>query len=175
VQQVRRAGLGRVEVEATFVEPFAVVRDRDGDHVVDRAGRVAPRSPAHGAAAGHIVIRGAFYDRPARPGETWPGADVAAALKLCQCVAGHPWRRQVAGIDVSLYGRDEALYLLTDRGHRILWGRAPGRERPGEASLEQKLMHLSFPHQHFGHIDGGYDGDLDISTPIGIIALGPQR
>jgi hypothetical protein len=171
VRQVRRLAPGRIVVDAQFVDPFVVVRDRDGDHVVDRDGRLVPRTFAPDAAPEFVVIRGAFFDRPRRPGEIWPGADIAAALALCRTIEDRPWRRQVRGIQVSEYAQREVLYMVTDRGHRILWGRPPGAERPGEASLEQKLLHLDFPHEHFGHIDGGYDGDLDISTPIGIVAL----
>ncbi len=72
------------------------------------------------------------------------------------------------GIDIARFRQNRGLSLITDRGQRILWGRPPGEEAQGEVTVERKLYYLDYPYEHFGHIDSGYDGDLDITDPRGV-------
>jgi hypothetical protein len=170
IRQVRRAAAGRVEIDAWFMQPYAVLRDAAGDHLVDPHGRLLPRSVAVGQATVLTVIEGAREQRPARPGDPWPGADVSAALRVKRIIDQRPWTAQVKSIDVSRHRVDQELYLVTDRGHRIRWGRPPGEEGPGEVNVQRKLHYLDYPYTHFGHIDGGHGGELDITDPRGVFA-----
>ena len=126
VIQVRRVNAGVIEVTTTFVHPAAVIRDADGDHLVDAAGRLLPRSYPHGGAIHPLVITGVHYDRPQRPGAAWEGADLTAALRLLRLVDSRDWRAQIAEIDATRYLAEETLVIRTDRGARIIWGSAPG-------------------------------------------------
>lgn len=177
VDQVRRTGPGEIEVDATFVTPFAVIRDDEGDHVVDPSGYLLPiryaleqMNDEASPTVRKLVVQGARFDRPPRPGMQWEGADVAAGLELLRLIDREPWREQVATVDVSRYLRYEELQLLTNRGSRIHWGAAPGEETPGEVEAKRKLRRLQQAYDSFGHIDAGYDGLVDITNPRGVFA-----
>jgi hypothetical protein len=171
IEQVRRVAADRVRVEATWVKPFALVRDDEGDHLIDPYGTLLPRTfPHDGAAAAWIVITGPRYDRPQRPGAQWDGADIAAALRLLRLIDQQPWLGMVRSIDVSKYVPDGDLEMITDRGSRILWGSAPGDEEAGEAAPKRKLMYLQYQAEHYDHIDGGHAGLIDITSPTGVFA-----
>lgn len=160
VEQVRRHAGGRVTIEAIFVTPAAVVRDGAGDHLVDFAGRLLPRTYPRDGAEHQLVITGAHFDRPARPGVQWDGADVSAALRLLRVIDARPWRGQVEAIDAGGYLADETLVLVTDLGARIIWGSAPGDESGLEVTNERKLGYLDTAYREFGRIDTGHDGPL---------------
>ena len=53
--------------------------------------------------------------------------------------------------------------LLTRNGSRILWGRAPGTNHPGELTVEQKIGRLKKYQSDFGGFDqphGPYEIDI---------------
>lgn len=167
VDQVRRVGHRTVEVNATFAEPFAVIRDIAGrrDHLVDTQGRLMPRAFAAGGQKGYVAITGTTYDRPARAGMMWAGTDITAALELLALIVHQPWRSQVDRIDVTRHRQDGSLLLITDRGCTITWGRAPGEEAGGDVPARQKLGYLDYHYQHTGHIDRGLV-ELDITGDV---------
>jgi len=167
VDQVRRAGDRAVEVNATFAEPFAVIRDIAGrqDHLVDTQGRLMPRVFTAGEQEGYVTITGTMYDRPDRLGMMWAGTDITAALELLALIVDQPWRTQVARIDVTLHRKDGSLRIITDRGCTITWGRAPGEESGGDVPARQKLGYLDYHYQHTGHIDRGLV-ELDVTGDV---------
>ncbi len=160
VPQVRRQAGGLVEIEARFSRPFAVVRDGEGDHLVDVRGRLLPRSFTAGT-AGLTAIVGARGRRP-RDTPVWPGGDVQAALAVLQLVRSRPWRHQVAEIDIGA----PSIVLITDRGCSILWGRPPGAEKGSEVPPDQKLRYLDYHFKHYGHIDRGFLRLIDITGDV---------
>ncbi len=166
VHQVRRVEPELVQIDAQFAEPFAVVRDAEGDHLVDDAGRLMPRTFPIGGAAKLIPIVGVELDRPANPGSLWDGADLTAALRLLRYVNEKPWRAQTAVIDVSNYLDGQPMLLITDRGCEIVWGRGPNDPTAGEVTTDQKLQYLDYHHSEYGHIDRGFPRRLDISGPV---------
>ena len=166
IRQIRRVTPELVQIDAQFAEPFAVVRDAEGDHLVDDAGRLMPRTFPVGGSAKLIPIIGVELDRPAKPGSLWNGADLTAALRLLRYVNDKPWRNQTAAIDVSGYLNDRPMTLLTDRGCEIIWGRGPGDQTAGEVSTDQKLQYLDYHHAEYGHIDRSFPRRLDISGPV---------
>ncbi len=170
IEQVRRVRVDLVRITGKYVKPFSVIRDGEGDHLVDPQGRLLPRSYDLGEAGRFIIITGAHFDRPQRPRAQWDGSDVTAALRLLRLIDSKPWREQVKEIDTSAYLTGESLVLVTDEGSRIVWGSAPGEEAAGEASTERKLSYLDYQAENMGHIDGGYTGELDVTSPNGVFA-----
>ena len=166
IGQVRRVRAGLVEIEARFADPFAVIRDDGGDHLVDSRGRLMPKTFSAGAAEGFVVIVGARFERPGRPGQQWEGADVIAAMRLLRLVQDRPWREQVVEVDISRFMRESSVRLITDRGCTIVWGRAPGLETAGEVPAKRKLSYLDYHHEHYGHIDRGFVTELDITGDV---------
>jgi hypothetical protein len=168
IPQVRRVNRGLVEIHARFATPFAVIREPSGkgDYLVDPGGKLLPRAFPAGRAEHFTAIVGVAFDRPAAPGQVWPGTDVAAALKVLHLVNDRPWHGQVAEINVASYLKRDAIRLVTDRGCVIVWGRAPGEERGGEVSAAQKLSYLDYHHEHYGHIDRGFLQEIDITGDV---------
>ena len=164
VSQVRRVTSGLVTVDAEFAHPYAVIRDRTGDHLIDDHGRLLPLAFGVGEADGKfIAIVGARFDKPAQAGQPWEGTDVAAAMRLLRTLYEQPWWQQVASIDVSSYMNDQSLTLVTDRGCLITWGRIPSEEMAAEVPASRKLDYLQHHYARYGHIDRGFT-TLDIRT-----------
>ncbi len=163
IGQVRRTSLDSVEVTARWVEPTALVRDAEGDHLIDGQGRLLPRSYRPGAAPAFPRIDGASAARPAAPGLRYSGGEVAAALALLEAIADRPWRTQVAAVDVSRYRREGVLSLRTGRDAIIHWGRAPGESTAAEVPTRQKISYLQFLYDHYGRIDAVGEGTLDVT------------
>ena len=164
VSQVRRTGDGDIVVDAEFAVPFALIVDAVGEHLVDVDGRLLPRSYNHNSSPAFPRIVGAGAARPSRPGERWPGADVAAGMGLARLVESQRWRGQVASIDVSAFRDRRVMDLRTDTGCTIVWGRAPGDEAAVEVPAEQKLKYLAYLHESCGRVDAGCASQLDLSV-----------
>jgi hypothetical protein len=163
VQQVRRVHAERIDIDATFVDPYALIRRGDDDHLVDDRGRLLPRRFPAGAAAHFIVITGARFPPPGRPGIEWDGSDVIAALRLHRVLDQQQWRDQVRRIEVTGFVNGRPLRLITDRGSVIVWGSPPGEEAPLESLTDRKLAFLNLHYRNHGHIDGGHAGEIDIT------------
>ncbi|MHC4447910.1 MAG: cell division protein FtsQ/DivIB, partial [Planctomycetota bacterium] len=115
VQQVRRLQRSLIEIEARFAEPRAVVRDSDGDHLIDAHGMLLP-TPHPAAEHGRLVtIHGTAAPQPVGLGQRWGGAGLSAALRLLHRVQERPWADQVAAIDVSTQADERVIQLITDR------------------------------------------------------------
>jgi ABC-type amino acid transport substrate-binding protein len=164
VTQVRRTGDGNIAIDATFAVPFALVVDDVGAHLIDVDGRLLPRSYELSSAPAFPRIMGASMPRPARPGQQWTGADIAAGMALARLVETQRWRGQVVGIDVSAFKDRHVMDLLTDTGCRVVWGRAPGEEAAAEVPAAQKLKYLAFLHESSGRVDAGCSSQLDLSV-----------
>lgn len=154
VRQVRRSGVGVVEIDADFVEPFTMIRDVEGSHLVTESGILLPlQFPVTGKLKRQPVITGVRFARPWQPGERWEGSDITAALALAKMLEGHEWTEQIVEIDVSEFMQTESLWLTTDQGARILWGRPPGEERGREVPALQKLSYLEKMYGDSGRVD----------------------
>lgn len=169
IEQVRRVREDLVEVEARFVRPFAVIRDTEGDHLVDAMGKLLPKRYAFGENPNFIAIEGAYFPRPQRPGQVWEGADVAAGLTLIRRFNTHPWRGQLKSIDVAGCLKGAAIKLNTDAKSVIVWGGAPGGEEPLELLAEGKIQRLNFLYQNHGRIDGRHPGEVDITSERAVV------
>jgi hypothetical protein len=169
IEQVRRTREDVVEVRGRFVRPFAVVRDADGDHLVDSTGKLLPKTYAHGENQHLIAISGAYFKRPQRPGQVWEGADVGAGLALIRRFAFQPWKNQIRRIDVSASLKGGAITLLTDKPCTVIWGGAPGSESPLELLADGKMQRLNFLYANHGRIDGGHAGEVDITSERAVV------
>jgi hypothetical protein len=163
IEQVRRTAEDRIDVQGQFVRPYAIIRDEDGDHLVDQTGKLLPLTCRHGEAKKFTVISGAYFPRPARPGMVWEGEDIVAGIRLLGLIDRREWRHQVREVDVSKFLKDQPLRLVTDRGCAIVWGGAPGKEPPLEILADAKLARLDFFYRRHKRIDGYHSGELDIT------------
>jgi len=168
VDQVRRVRRDRIEISGEYVDPFAVVRDHEGDHLVDPRGHLLPRTYPFNTAEQFIVITGHRFPRPGRIGMQWEGADINAALRLLGLIQAQSWRGQVAKIDITGVIRGGPIRLVTDRGTRIVWGSPPGEEAALEALTDRKLYYLSYLQRRYDRIDMGHVGEIDITSTTSI-------
>lgn len=164
IEQVRRVATDEVEIDAHFAHPYAVIRDNDGDHLIDVAARLLPLKYQRGARTNFMAITGVHFRRPRNCGEAWEGSDIVAALKLLHIIDQQPWKSQVTEISVSGHVRGEPIKLKTDHDTSIVWGAAPGEEAALEVRGEDKLRRLNFLFQKFGRIDGHESGEIDITN-----------
>lgn len=163
VARVERVAPDRVVITGRFRLPFALIRDRDGSHLVDRDGWLLPVRYDFGAEPTLLpILRGSVASRPGSPGERWLGPDVRAGLDLAELLTAKPWFDQVAQIDLAAFSRTEMLWIETTTGSRLLWGRAPGEEFGAEVPASQKLLYLDTFHRDYQRIDRGMSS-LDIS------------
>lgn len=175
IEQVRRRRVDLIEVTGVFVDPYAVVRQSDGDYLVDPYGYLLPRRFPVGAADRFITILNVRFPPPGHAGTQWEGVDLMAALGLIRLIDEQPWRDQVTAIDVKDHLRGEPMRLLTDAETHIIWGSAPGEEANLEATVDRKLLYLdNFYHNH-GHINGGYRDDLDITSHYEVVITRRNR
>jgi len=163
ISQIRRRSLDSVEVTGFWAEPAALVRDADGDHLIDTRGRLMPRSYLPGSAPAFPRIIGVRSPRPAVPGQRY-GGDATAALALLRVLDGLPFRPQIAAVDLSRYPSDGTLSLLTSRDVRIHWGRPPDEARAAEVSTAQKIMYLQYLYDRDGRIDAVGQGEIDVTA-----------
>ena len=169
IRQVRRIADDLIEIDAHFVRPYTVVRDSDGDHLVDADGKLLPMKFEKGSRPDVIAITGAHFPRPQRLGMRWEGADVTAGINLLRLINSKQWRKQVVEIDVKGYLSDGPIRLKTDSGCWIIWGGAPGEEPALEVLAEGKLHRLDFLFASHGRIDGGNAGELDITGEKAVV------
>ena len=182
IDQVRRVDADAVEIAADYVRPAALVRDKDGNHFIDLAGKLLPKSfklndllPVYRDLQtkkeySAITIIGAQFSRPQAPGMQWEGTDVGAGIRLLQVIDSQPWRDQVIEIDVSGYLKDLPIKLRTDKGCTIIWGGPPGEEPALETLADAKLQRLQFIYDRSGRIDAGRFTELDLTLQDGVFA-----
>jgi hypothetical protein len=114
--------------------PDGVVRFRS----VDAQGVLLPRSNTDGSLTPSFVAEVPYPSN--RAGTVWDDARVQTAART----AGYlrPYHVQL-GIERYEFAGDDLVVQL--RAGRVVWGRAPGQERPDEASAEVKLQRLLEP------------------------------
>ena len=165
VRQVRRTQASVVEIDAVFLEPYALIEDAEGTHLVDPSGALLPSFYQPGKGLHFIAITGVLFPRPQVVGDTWEGSDVIAAIELVGLLDRMPWRKQIARIDMTGFDRGRPIVLISDTGTRIVWGAPTGKERALEALSERKLAYLEHQFKRTGRVDGGEGGTLDVTSP----------
>lgn len=165
VSQVRRVRTNVVEIDAVFLEPYALIEDDQGAHLVDPTGALLPSFYQPGKGLHFIAITGVLFSRPATVGKTWEGSDVIAAIELVGLLDQCTWREQIARIDITGFERGRPIVLVSDVGTRIVWGAPAGKERALEALSERKLAYLDHQFKRTGRVDGGERGTLDVTSP----------
>jgi hypothetical protein len=170
VTQVRWIGPGRVQVEADWVVPAAVVHGLlDGepkDVPVDRRGRRLPYAFDPGMAMALPRIVSPRVRQAPRIGEFW-GEDVGAGISLHALMRSHPWYDQVRSVDLSNFGKADGLVLRTD-DCSIVWGLPPDSNSLGEPPAADKLYYLDALVEKYGRIDTHCLGGR-ISLPADVV------
>jgi hypothetical protein len=136
VEAVRRVYVSRGRVSADLDCRVAVLWVAAVERAADRHGVLLPVSAQR---EGLVVLTGRARPPAGRPGQPWGDADVEAAAR----VVGLLWQRGKA-IGLARFSAEVSQGEVTLRreGQSIVWGRAPGQERPGEPDADAKLARL---------------------------------
>lgn len=159
--QVTRGTGARVVVQGAWRVPAAVVR-RDGvEQLISWEGLPMPYSKPAGESKFPVIESPAVKAPGTKSGDVdyataWAGDDIAASLELLQVLLRQPWAGQVAGIDVSNFGRDHVLVISTTFGTKVVWGGRVSKPALGEVSSAQKISHMTRLFTEHKRIDAGY-------------------
>ncbi len=170
VVEVRNEFPAAVKVTVEYRKPVALVHVTHGYYAVDGEGILLPPQDFSSAdATEYLVIKGITSTPQNGAGHRWDDPAVTSAARLAELL-GPKWKSlQIASImaprDVPAVADEDALQfdLITTNGTRILWGRAPGSQHPGELTPAQKLGRLNKYLAEFGSFDrpsGPYEIDI---------------
>lgn len=170
VESVRKSVPGTVEVKLTYRRPVAMVQVKQGMYPIDGQGVLLPPENFSVADTKLYPLIANVFSTPQGPaGTPWGDVVVVGAARLANELAPHWKKFQLAAIvcprsSSSEPALDDGQYALTVAGgSRIIWGRAPGSDHPGELSTEQKVGRLNKYVTLFGGFDrphGPYEIDI---------------
>lgn len=158
VVQVEKSFPARVVATLEFREPVAMVQVRGGMYPVDAHGVLLPPEDFSPADTHRFPAIAGVTSTPQGPaGASWGDPVVIGAARIAAALLPE-WRGMglVAIRAISPGGKsDEITFeLVAPGGSRIVWGRAPGSDHPGELPPEQKLGRLKEYRERFGDFDG---------------------
>ena len=163
VVSVRKRPARQVIVELKYREPVAAVRMNSGIYPIDAESVLLPPRDFAPVDTESLLPIANIRSLPAgSAGEVWGDPIVAGAAGIAEILSvgdgnGQPlWKR--LGVS-SIHGPSPAegvmpYQLVTDRGSRIIWGRAPSVTHPGELSPQLKVARLEKYFHDFGSFDG---------------------
>jgi hypothetical protein len=174
-----------VQVRVEYRRPVALVVVRGGMYPVDGRGVLLPPEDFAAQDSVRLIPVHGVSSTPAAPaGRLWNDPAVLAAADLAFYL-GSRWRDlQLTAIIVgqppnaSAKAAEIPLELETVGGSRILWGRMPGTQFPGELTGEQKLGRVQkylAEFASFQHPAGPYEIDIRHWEEISRRPMLPQR
>jgi hypothetical protein len=147
VASVRKEFPHRVTVVLQYRKPAALVVTQTERFVVDKHAVLLPPPDLPLAGEEFPIIVNARSAPPTEAGTEWHDHTIEDAAKIAD-VLGPSWKKlQLHAIEIPNLPEnakpDDAVYSLrTTGGSRIIWGRAPGSDHPGELTPEQKIGRL---------------------------------
>ena len=167
IQQVRWASDQDALVTASFLIPFAKIKDERGTRFIDAFGKLLPDRNGLIVKDNYhfITIKNPQYNRPQRPGLQWNGQDVLAGLSLLHIFYGNPWDTEITSINLSRWEEQKTLLFETNTPSQFTWGSVPNQEKGLEALASQKIDRLNRAHSTSGRIDQGVSGNFDLTHP----------
>ena len=176
VVSVRKSFPAKLTVQLTYRKPVAMVQVKQGMYPIDGASILLP--PADFSVADtklYPVITNVRSTPQGPAGTPWGDSLVAGGAKLAEALGPHWKKLQLTAIDCQrpakpVSGDDDSFYVLVAQGgSRILWGRGPGSDNPGELTTEQKIGRLQKYLADFGSFSrphGPYEIDIRLWQEI---------
>jgi hypothetical protein len=131
VTRVQRLPGGRARAELEYRRPALAVERPPRE--VDAEGVLLPRS---GGRKGLPLLTTKVAPPVGKPGRPWGDVRVAAAAQVVALL------RPRLGMGGGTVEVEEGEVTIRAGKYRLLWGRPPGYEKPGEASTAEKLRRL---------------------------------
>jgi len=167
VHSVRKSFPARVHVDVTYRKPVAMVEGIDGFYPLDAEGCVLPVNLSPWDVRRLPVIENVSSVPQGGQGQPWGDPVVAEAAQLADVLfqpveeSGRSrWETWgLVAIEVpSVVGlpdevRELQFQFRTVGGSRIVWGRGPRTQHPGEITVGQKLQRMAEYHEVHGSFD----------------------
>lgn len=170
VISVRKSYPAQVAVEVRYRQPVGMVQVKGGRIPIDARGVILPAGDFTAADLNRYpMIQGVNSSETLRIGRPWKNPSLLAAARLAQLLA--PKWNELHLQSIYVTGRtatvgDESSVVLELRavgGSKVIWGREPGSEHPGELTASQKVGRLEKYLSEFGGFDrpnGPYEIDI---------------
>ncbi len=149
VVRVKKSFPAAIIVELQYRQPVAMVQIPGGRVPIDIHGVVLPSADfSPGDANQFPLIMNAVSQPKIRPGTAWNDPGIIAAARLANSLKDKWQTLKLEGIWIPRIGdsittaNDVPLELVGRGGSRIVWGRAPGNDHPGELEPTQKIRRL---------------------------------
>ena len=161
VHRVTKCFPARIKVDLAYRRPVCMVQLEGRLLAVDVQGVLLPSgSPDFSPNETLRYPRLVGVDTvPVGPGTRWRDARVIEGAEIADAL-GPVWQqlsldRIVPSTLVELgYGSEYTYELVTKGGTRIVWGRAPSAQMPGEATAAEKIAQLLEYHKADGTLEG---------------------
>ena len=165
VHQVKWISDKEASIDATFLTPYAKVKDLKGEVFIDSNGRRLPTRTGSivNEIDHYITLINPSHNRPQKAGTSWNGDDVLDSLKVLHLIYDKSWLTQIQKIDLSEWGSSGYMTFVTNTPSRLIWGSAPNQERQLEALAKEKITRLNWLHTNFGKIDKGIAAEFDLT------------
>ncbi len=165
-----------VQVQLEYRRPVAMVEVRNGNQAglfpVDVEGTLLPTADFTAERAKsypRISVPDAFP--LGAPGSPWGDDRIHQAAVIAASLLPY-WDRLelyrivlLTGIDKSRYKTDSVFRLTTRTNVNIIWGHAPGKELPGEATADKKIARLLSLREQNGFDGVGPEQAIDLRNP----------
>jgi hypothetical protein len=169
VVRATKANPSTLRLELRYRQPVAMIEVVDGLYPVDKEGVLLPSSSFSAAEARLYPRVQGVRSRPAgSAGIPWGDPLVVGAARIAVALESHWAQLRLDAIAVAKWNvgdrADQDLYyLLSKGGTRVVWGRPPGTDHPGEISTDEKITRLSRYISDHGSLeapDGPYEFDV---------------
>ncbi len=169
VPRVSKHHPARVEVELVYRRPVCMVEVSGRLFPVDSQGVLLPGGDFSPVEAGRYPrLLGVEKVSVGTLGESWGDPRVAGGAAIADALLAVWEGLELAGIVPSApsatgVGEEHTYTLVTRGGTRVLWGRAPGTDAPGELAAADKVTRLQHYLAQHGTLEGR-DGrqELDV-------------
>jgi len=170
VVHVAKSAPAAIDVGLTYRHPVAMVQVKQGVYPVDPKGILLPPMDfAPSDTDRYPLIINAQSTPQGEAGVPWGDPAVEAAASLASVLTQHWKEFDLQAIEIPIRTAadmtvdDFVFHLYTNRGSRIIWGRAPHSQHPGELSAKQKIGRMEEYVSRFGGFDqpnGPYEIDI---------------
>lgn len=170
VLRVQKSFPAAVTVELEYRKPVALVETATGRIPIDVHAVILPSTDFSASDITTFPLIQGITSAPAsRPGIEWSDPGLVAAARLAHLLLDD-WKSLKLGAIVvprstnsETDPNDVPLELATEGGSRIVWGRPPGNDHPGELEATQKIRRLEKYLAEFGDYgkpNGPYEIDI---------------
>lgn len=149
VVRVRKSFPAAIVVEVEYRQPVVMAQVYGGLIPIDVHGVILPTVDFSSSDANRFPLIKTDASKPRiRPGDIWKDPGILAAARLAHHISDRWTKLKLEAISISrvdnpaMEPNDVILELICKGGSRIVWGRPPGNNHPGELEATQKVSRI---------------------------------